>query len=118
VDLNQIDSSAKDCAKPSSTKPSYDNTELGEQITLLAAQINAATYLFLKFVAEFDRRGGWWGVGIKSCAHWLNWKCGIDDCAARERVRIARCLDKLPLINQALESYQYGVNNYWGLNNE
>ena len=87
MDLNQTDYSAK----PFSTKPSYDDIELGEQITLLAAQINAATYLFLKFLSEFDRRGGWCGTGIKSCAHWLNWKCGIADCAARERVRIARC---------------------------
>ena len=28
---------------------------------------------------------------MKSCAHWLNWKCGIDLGAAREKVRVARC---------------------------
>ena len=33
--------------------------ELGGKITLLAGQINAATYLFLKMLAEFDRRKGW-----------------------------------------------------------
>ncbi|MFT4926814.1 MAG: hypothetical protein ACI8WB_002913 [Phenylobacterium sp.] len=33
--------------------------ELGGKITLLAGQINAATYLFLKMLAEFDRRRGW-----------------------------------------------------------
>ncbi|NQZ12575.1 MAG: DUF222 domain-containing protein, partial [Algicola sp.] len=81
-----------------------DNNEaLGKKITLLAAHINAAMYRFLKLISEFDRRKGWNTGGVRSCAHWLNWKCGIDDNAARERVRIARCLDGLPLINKAFE---------------
>ncbi len=67
---------ASSCEHSCKLEPSEDNTELGEQITLLAAQINAATYQFLKFIAEFDRRGGWSGSGIRSCSHWLNWKCG------------------------------------------
>ncbi|NQZ07327.1 MAG: DUF222 domain-containing protein [Algicola sp.] len=81
----------------------YDE-QLAGKITLLAAQINAATYLFLKLLGEFDRRAGWAGDGIRSCAHWLDWKCGIAGCAARERVRIAHCLDELPLINKAFEA--------------
>ncbi len=91
------------CDNSCKLEPSEDNTELGEQITLLAAQINAATYQFLKFIAEFDRRGGWSGAGIRSCSHWLNWKCGIAHSAAREKVRVAHCLDELPLINEAFE---------------
>jgi hypothetical protein len=43
-------------------------------------------------IAEFDRREGWSDGGTQSCAHWLNWKCGIDMGAAREKVRTARCL--------------------------
>ena len=81
--------------------PAENNDDLGDQITLLAAQINAATYCFLKLLGEFDRRRAWSGIGIRSCAHWLNWKCGIALGAARERVRVARCLDALPKINQA-----------------
>lgn len=81
----------------------YDE-QLASKITLLAAQINAATYLFLKLLGEFDRRAGWAGDGIRSCAHWLDWKCGIAGCAARERVRIAHCLDELPHINKAFEA--------------
>lgn len=107
MDLNQTDyCDYSGSIEPlqNDTKPSTDNNELADQITLLAAYINAATYRFLKFVSEFDRRKGWSGAGVRSCAHWLNYKCGIDDCAARERVRIARCLDKLPLINKAFES--------------
>ncbi|MCJ8271135.1 MAG: hypothetical protein MJK04_17255, partial [Psychrosphaera sp.] len=43
----------------------YDE-QLSSKITLLAAQINAATYLFLKLLGEFDRRAGWAGDGIRS----------------------------------------------------
>ncbi|MFT4926733.1 MAG: hypothetical protein ACI8WB_002831 [Phenylobacterium sp.] len=100
MDLNQTNP----CDNICDAEPSQDNTELAAQITLLAAYINAATYRFLKFLAEFDRRQGWGGVGISSCAQWLNWKCGISDNAARERVRIAHCLENLPLINKAFEN--------------
>lgn len=62
-----------------------DDTDLADQITLLAAQINAATYRFLKLVAEFDRRCGWSGAGVRSCAHWLNWKCGRIESNSEER---------------------------------
>jgi len=75
--------------------------ELGNEITLLAGQINAATYRFLKLIAEFDRRDAWSGAGIRSCAHWLSWKCGIAVGAAREKVRVANCLNELPETNKA-----------------
>jgi hypothetical protein len=39
----------------------------------------------------------------KDCAHWLNWKCGIDLGAAREKVRTARALEKLPQVSAAME---------------
>ncbi|MEE8057128.1 MAG: hypothetical protein V3T17_04745, partial [Pseudomonadales bacterium] len=42
-----------------------DNDELSDQITLLAGQINAANYRFLKLIAEFDRREAWGGFGIR-----------------------------------------------------
>lgn len=63
------------------------NEKLADKITLLAAQINAANYQFLKLIAEFDQRSGWAEVGVKSCVHWLNWKCDIVLSAAREKVR-------------------------------
>ena len=76
--------------------------QLGDQITLLAGRINAANYRLLKLIAEFDRRKAWSGGGtVRSCAHWLNWQCGIALVAARERVRVARALEELPLIDAA-----------------
>lgn len=90
---------------------SFDDDErLGAQITLLAGQINAATHRLLKLIAEFDRRKAWSGGGtVRSCAHWLNWKCGIALVAAREKVpdkagqalRVAQALATLPLIDAA-----------------
>ncbi|MEH6451192.1 MAG: DUF222 domain-containing protein [Oleispira sp.] len=79
------------------------NDQLADKITTLAGQINAANYRFLKLIAEFDRREGWAGFGIRSCAHWLNWKCSIGLTAAREKVRTARALEGLPGINTGFE---------------
>jgi len=77
-----------------------DNEMLGQEITLLAGQINAANHRLLKMIAEFDRREAWGGGGtVRSCAHWLNWKCGIALGAAREKVRVAHCLEDLPQID-------------------
>ncbi|MEH6593712.1 MAG: DUF222 domain-containing protein [Halioglobus sp.] len=74
--------------------------DLGHQITLLAGQINAGNHRLLKLIARFDTHKGWCGGGtVKSCAHWLNWKCGIALGAAREKVRVAQCLEYLPLID-------------------
>src|SRR5687767_12282290 len=35
--------------------------------------------------------------------HWLNWRCGIDMGAAREKVRTANALANLPSISAAME---------------
>jgi hypothetical protein len=73
-----------------------------DQITALAGHLNAANARFLALVAELDRRRAWAEWGVKSCAHWLNWKCGIGLGAAREKVRVAHALDKLPRIAAAM----------------
>ena len=74
---------------------------LEDEITELAACITVATARLLLLVAELDRREPWGAMGLRSCAHWLNWKCGIDMGAAREKVRVARALGELPLIGAA-----------------
>jgi hypothetical protein len=76
--------------------------DLVDEITTLAGHLNAANARFLKLLAELDRRKGWAEWGVKSCAHWLNWKCGIDLGAARERVRVAHSLEKLPKVAAAM----------------
>ena len=74
---------------------------LESRITELWGHINAATAQFLALLAEFDRREGWAQHGVASCAHWLNWQCGISAGAAREKVRVARALTSLPKITEA-----------------
>jgi hypothetical protein len=77
--------------------------DLAAQITELAGHLNAANHRWLMLIAEFDRRNGWSDGGTQSCAHWLNWKCGLDMGAAREKVRVARALQSLPKISAAME---------------
>jgi hypothetical protein len=75
---------------------------LVDEITTLAGHLNAAHARFLTLIAELDRRRGWAEWGVKSCAHWLNWKCGIGLGAAREKVRVARALGSLPAVAAAM----------------
>ena len=49
---------------------------------------------------EFDKKEYWAGQGLCSCAHWLNFKCGIGMNAAREKVRVAHALAELPKISE------------------
>jgi hypothetical protein len=76
--------------------------ELEAQITELAGQLNAATYRWLTLIGEFDRRQGWADGSLHSCAHWLNFKCGLDLGAAREKVRVASALPGVPKIAAAM----------------
>ncbi|MDX1516372.1 MAG: DUF222 domain-containing protein, partial [Woeseiaceae bacterium] len=76
---------------------------LGEQITELCAYIHAATYQLLVLIREFDEQGGWQQPGLASCAHWLNFQCGIGMNAAREKVRVAHALKDLPAVSAAFE---------------
>jgi hypothetical protein len=78
--------------------------ELAADICTLAGRINAANHRWLLLIGEFDRRRGWAESSTQSCAHWLNWKCGIAMGAAREKVRVARALENLPKISAAMES--------------
>ena len=78
--------------------------ELASEICTLSGHINAANHRWLLLVAEYDRRNGWSDGATQSCAHWLNWRCGIAMGAAREKVRVARALETLPKISAAMAS--------------
>ena len=78
--------------------------ELANEICTLAGHINAANHRWLMLIAEFDRREGWSDSVTQSCAHWLNWKCGVAMGAAREKVRVARALENLPKVAAAMAS--------------
>jgi hypothetical protein len=76
--------------------------QLRAQITELAGQLNAGNHRLLVLIAEFDQREGWSDGATRSCAHWLNWQCGLDMGAAREKVRVAHALEKLPRVSAAM----------------
>ena len=77
---------------------------LANEITELCSYLSAAEYQLLVKIREFDENGYWGGPGLASCAHWLNFKCGMGMNAARERVRVARALAELPKISAAFEA--------------
>jgi hypothetical protein len=76
--------------------------QLGEQIAEQAAHLDAAMHRLLADLREFDRRGGWYTQGARSCAHWLAWRVGWDLVTAREHVRVAAKLAEFPAIDDAL----------------
>lgn len=76
-----------------------DAEQLGAEITELCSYIYAAESRLLTLIREFDDKEYWAHLGLCSCAHWLNFKCGIGMNAAREKVRVANALAELPKIS-------------------
>ena len=74
---------------------------LGAHITELHSYISAATCHFLDLIREFDEHQYWAEQGFYSCAHWLNFHCGIGKNAAREKIRVAHALAERPKIREA-----------------
>ncbi|MEA2461054.1 MAG: hypothetical protein QOH90_1231 [Actinomycetota bacterium] len=70
--------------------------KLEREITELAAHIHAATCRWLLLLAEFIEAGGWAVDGVRSPAHWLEWKCALAPRSARDRVQVALALKDLP----------------------
>jgi len=77
-------------------------TALGETIAKLSAQLNADSYRLLALIAEFDRLEGWKREGFASCASWLAYRTQLDKMTAREKVRVARAVTKLPKTSEAM----------------
>ncbi len=77
---------------------------LEDEITQLAAHINAANYELLMLIGRYDAEQGWADHGLASCAHWLQWRCGPNLGAASEKVRVARALPDLPEIAHAFRA--------------
>ena len=86
--------------EPPVVMPPPELALLGNQIAELSARIDAATYELLCHLHEFDLRHGW--EGWRSCAHWLNWRTGLDLGAAREKLRVATALADLNHVAAAM----------------
>ncbi len=54
-------------------------------------------------IREFDDHECWAEQGFRSCAHWLNFNCGLGMNSAREHLRVAKALELLPKVDAAFE---------------
>src|SRR5262245_33477051 len=82
----------------------FDNVadaELEDELVTLAGHLAAAQCRFLQLLAGFDSRERWAGPGMRSCAHWLNWRVGLSLRTARDQVRVAHALRRLPKVTAA-----------------
>lgn len=75
---------------------------LGEQIAEHATHIDAAIHRLLVDIRAFEAAGGWFKQGARSMAEWLSWRIGWDGNTARDHVRVATALAKLPKIDETL----------------
>ena len=78
-----------------------DPAELRRAVTRMAAHINLADWRFIKLIAAMERSRGWREGGYCNLGNWLDHRCGLGPCAARERIRIGRALAKVPQIDAA-----------------
>ncbi len=74
------------------------------EIVALCADIHRAEYRLLSLIEKLDAAKSWCHEAMPSCAHWLNAHCGLDLVTAREKVRIAHALPRLPLIRECFRS--------------
>ena len=72
---------------------------LAGRICVAAAEAARSTYILLELLGEFDATNAirYW-TGFKSLAHWLAWCCSMTPGVAREHVRVARALRRMPRI--------------------
>jgi hypothetical protein len=89
--------------------PAAEVDRLADEIAELSAHLEAATHRLLELIRRFDAGSGWYTHGCLSCAQWLSWRIGLDLCAAREKVRVARALGALPRIDDA---FRHGRISY------
>ena len=77
---------------------------LEAEICSTFARRDAESQRVLALIREHDARGTWCGWGIRSCAHWLMWRCGLGAGTAREKVRVARALGTLSTFDAMLRT--------------
>jgi len=82
---------------------------LETEISSFASRLAAATARWLIWIAAYDRREGWRTWETKSCAHWLNWQCGVAPRTAREHVQIAH---KLETFSELRDTFLAGELSY------
>lgn len=75
---------------------------LAGRICVAAAMAARSDCQLLDLIGEFDAIGAirWW-TDVKSLAHWLSWCCSMSPGTAREHVRVAKALRRMPTVRAA-----------------
>ncbi len=81
-----------------------------DELVTLAGQLAAGTCRWLLLLAEFDRREGWAGWGIRSCGHWLSIRLAISPSTARADTSRAK-MPSLKAMNSSSAGASGGVWN-------
>ncbi|MBA8796266.1 hypothetical protein FHX74_003919 [Friedmanniella endophytica] len=76
--------------------------ELAGRICVAASLSAQSEAQLLELIGEFDALDAvrWWD-GVRSLAHWLGWACSMSAGTAREHVRVARALRRMPAVQRA-----------------
>jgi hypothetical protein len=97
---------------PGPTPQQLEHDAAKSRADALAGQIGAAAALsaqsscaLLELIGQFDAENGvrFW-TDVKSLAHWLSWSCSMNLGVAREHVRIARALRRMPTVRDAFRA--------------
>lgn len=83
---------------------SSPNTDAWEsELAELSAYVASATWRQLTLIRLIEPTGRWALDGATSYPAWLSWRIGLAPGAAREKIRVARALGRLPRIDEAFE---------------
>ncbi len=74
---------------------------LGDEIAECAALSDAAMHMSLTRLRRFIELGLWVEHGAFSPVHWCSWRLGWSRSTAKTKVRVAKALAYLPLIDEA-----------------
>ncbi len=86
---------------PASPEGVLGDEDLVRSLCEQAGHVAVGECRLVTLIGEMDRRRLWEHDGARSCAHWLNWRCGTSIGTAREQARVGRALLGLPLVRAA-----------------
>lgn len=79
---------------------------LAEQIANLSLRIDLTKHALLTHLRQFAAHEGWANSGFVSLPAWLSWRIGISLTTAREYVRVAEALGRMPIVDAAFAAGQ------------
>jgi len=91
-----------------SSKHAESPDGMGRQLRLLVHQIETRHADLLEMLARFDEAKGWQRGGARNCVTWMNAELGICRSLAREKLRAAHALRKLPWLAKLFSAGRLG----------